>query len=113
MISHANLLHNAEAIRNSYALDESHDLVSWLPLFHDMGLIGGVLEVLYIGSQAVLMSPAAFLQRPSRWFASMSHFRAAVSIAPNFAFELCTRRIAAATVRHLDLSSWSLAVCGA
>jgi acyl transferase domain-containing protein len=88
-------------------------LVSWLPLFHDMGLIGNVLQALYVGVPCILMAPAAFLQQPLRWLQAISHYRATTSGAPNFAYDLCVSKITPEQRASLDLSSWTVAFNGA
>ncbi len=88
-------------------------VVGWLPVFHDMGLIGNVLHGLCAGSSLVLMSPLAFLKRPARWLEAISHFRATTSGGPNFAYDLCTRRVSEEQRAQLDLTSWKVAFCGA
>ena len=88
-------------------------VVGWLPIFHDMGLIGNVLQTLCAGSSLVLMSPFMFLKRPARWLEAISHFRATTSGAPNFAYDLCVRRVSEEERARLDLSSWEVAYCGA
>ena len=119
MVSHRNLLQNLEMIRQGFdiarvcAASESETGVSWLPAYHDMGLIGGILESLYVGGRTILMSPAAFLQRPLRWLKTISDYRAVISGAPNFAYELCVRKIGPEERSQLDLSSWHVAFCGA
>jgi acyl-CoA synthetase (AMP-forming)/AMP-acid ligase II/acyl carrier protein len=119
MISHANVLHNLETIRCGFAIECCEDEDSpgagifWLPAYHDMGLIGGVLEPLYAGGHSVLLSPAAFLQRPVRWLQAISDYRAVVSGGPNFAYELCVRKTRPEEWQGLDLSSWRVAFCGA
>jgi acyl-CoA synthetase (AMP-forming)/AMP-acid ligase II/acyl carrier protein len=119
MVSHGNLLHNLEMIRLGFGLHPvSTDLpvqtgVFWLPAYHDMGLIGGILESLYVGGHSVLMSPAAFLQRPLGWLETMSEYRATISGAPNFAYELCATRFSEEQRSRLDLSHWKVAFCGA
>jgi acyl-CoA synthetase (AMP-forming)/AMP-acid ligase II len=87
--------------------------VSWLPVYHDMGLIGGILQPLYGGFPCILMSPAAFLQRPYRWLQAISHYQGTTSGAPNFAYELCINKITPEQRATLDLSSWSVAFNGA
>ncbi len=87
--------------------------MSWLPLYHDMGLIGTWLGSLYHGLPLVLMSPLDFLARPERWLWAIHHYRGTVTAAPNFAFELCVRRLADTELDGLDLSSWRLAANGA
>jgi len=113
MVSHGNLLHNEEMIRQAFGQSERSVIVGWLPLHHDMGLIGNVLQPLYTGASCVLMSPVAFLQRPSRWLRAISRYRATTSGGPSFAYELCVRKIPAAERHSLDLSSWQVAFNGA
>ncbi|MCI0492199.1 MAG: AMP-binding protein [Planctomycetes bacterium] len=119
MVSHANLLNNLECIRQSFGIGEmEEDRVSstgvfWLPAYHDMGLIGGVLMPLYMGGRSILMSPTAFLQRPMRWLQTIHKYHATVSGAPNFAYEYCVRRTTPDERATLDLSHWRLAFCGA
>jgi acyl-CoA synthetase (AMP-forming)/AMP-acid ligase II len=88
-------------------------LVGWLPIFHDMGLIGNILHSLCGGSGLVLMSPVDFLKRPARWLEAISHFRATTSGGPNFAYDLCVRRVTEVERARLDLASWRVAFCGA
>lgn len=113
MVSHGNLLHNAQTFK--LALDQPDDavMVSWLPLFHDMGLIGKVIQSLYAGYRCVMLSPVAFLQKPMRWLTAISRYGATISGAPNFAYELCTRRATPEQVAALDLSRWCVAFNGA
>jgi amino acid adenylation domain-containing protein len=113
VVSHANLLHNERTIHAAFGLDESSVVVGWLPLYHDMGLIGTVLQPLYCGGRCVLMAPAAFLQRPRRWLEAISRYRGTTSGGPNFAYELCVRKIAPAEREGLDLASWTVAFNGA
>ncbi|HVT17881.1 MAG TPA: non-ribosomal peptide synthase/polyketide synthase [Thermoanaerobaculia bacterium] len=113
MLGHANLLANLAAMRRRYALTADSRAVSWLPPYHDMGLIGGLLQPLYSGFPVTLMSPFAFLQRPLRWLWAISRSRATVSAAPNFAYDLCVRRSQPEQRAGLDLSSWRVAINGA
>lgn len=113
MVSHSNLFHNSEALKTQWGLNKKDRGVSWLPMFHDMGLILGVLQPLYTGYHAVLMAPTAFLQHPLRWLQAMSEYKATVTTAPNFAYELCIRRTGFADRAQLDLSHWQLAINGA
>jgi acyl-CoA synthetase (AMP-forming)/AMP-acid ligase II/acyl carrier protein len=119
MVSHGNLLNNLECIRQAFGIGEmEEDRVSatgvfWLPAYHDMGLIGGVLTPLYMGGRSVLMSPTAFLQRPLRWLEAIHEYRATISGAPNFAYDYCARRTKPEERAKLDLSKWRLAFCGA
>ncbi len=112
MVSHGNLLANQKAIRQSFGHTERSTVVGWLPLYHDMGLIGNILQPLYVGSTAVLMSPMAFLEKPVRWLKAISEYRAATSGGPNFAYDLCVRKVTAEQKRDLDLSAWTLAFNG-
>ena len=112
-VTHGNLLANEDMIRGAFAQTAESVIVGWLPLYHDMGLIGNVLQPLYVGASCVLMSPVAFLQRPRRWLAAISRYRGTTSGGPNFAFDLCVRKIGAADREGLDLSSWRVAFNGA
>lgn len=112
VITHGNIMANQEMIRQAFRHDASTVVMSWLPLHHDMGLIGSLLQPLYIGGRCILASPLAFLQRPVRWLRAISEYRATTSGAPNFAYELCARQITPQNSEGLDLSSWTLAFCG-
>lgn len=113
MLTHRNLLHNERMIQRAFQHTEQSVVVGWLPLYHDMGLIGNILQPLYIGCQCILMSPLAFLQRPFRWLQTISRYRATTSGGPNFAYDLCARRITPEQRDSLDLSSWEVAFNGA
>lgn len=113
MVSHSNLLANQAAIKRHFGHTEASTVAGWLPLYHDMGLIGNILQPLYLGSSAVLMSPLAFLAKPARWLKAISIYQAATSGGPNFAYDLCVRKISAEQKRDLDLSAWTLAFNGA
>jgi amino acid adenylation domain-containing protein len=113
VVTHGNLLHNQELIRRAFRQSRESIIVGWLPLYHDMGLIGNVLQPLYVGARCILFSPAAFLQRPLRWLQCIHRYRATTSGAPNFAYELCWRRIPEEEREGLDLSSWQVAFNGA
>ncbi|MCM0606037.1 MAG: fatty acyl-AMP ligase [Xanthomonadaceae bacterium] len=113
MLTHANLINNLQAIHEKFESSKDSVGVIWLPPYHDMGLIGGILQPLYIGFPIFLMSPYSFLQRPMRWLQAVSQYKATISGAPNFAFDLCTKRITDEQAATLDLSSWKLAFCGA
>ncbi len=119
MVSHANLMHNLEMIRQGFHLRwpkpgvEYSNGVFWLPAYHDMGLIGGILETVYVAGHSVLMPPASFLQRPIRWLRLVSKYKATISGAPNFAYELCVTKTTDEQRAALDLSNWRLAFCGA
>src|SRR6185369_10871537 len=113
MITHQNLLHNAEMVYQAFSHNPTDKYVSWLPTFHDMGLMAGVLQPLYGGFPVVLMSPVSFLQNPFRWLQTISSYKATTSGGPNFAYDLCLRKISAEQRATLDLSSWSIAFNGA
>ncbi|HYG65651.1 MAG TPA: AMP-binding protein, partial [Thermoanaerobaculia bacterium] len=112
-ITHGNLLANERAIQRAFGQSEESVVVGWLPLYHDMGLIGNVLQPIWCGGSCVLMSPLAFLQKPSRWLAAVSRFRATTSGGPDFAYALCVRKVPPAERAGLDLSSWRVAFNGA
>jgi amino acid adenylation domain-containing protein len=113
MVTQANLVHNERMISAAFEQDEESVVVGWLPLYHDMGLIGNVLQPLHSGGRCVLMSPVSFLQKPLRWLAAISRYRATTSGGPNFAYELCARKIGPEAKEGLDLSSWRVAYNGA
>jgi acyl-CoA synthetase (AMP-forming)/AMP-acid ligase II len=113
MVSHAQLLHNEEMICRAFGQSASSVIVGWLPLYHDMGLIGTVLQPLYTGASCVLMSPLAFLQRPVRWLQAISRYRGTTSGGPNFAYELCAAKVRDVERCDLDLSCWTVAFNGA
>ncbi len=113
MVTHGNLLHNSALIGRSFHSGPESRGVFWLPLHHDMGLIGGVLQTLYCGGASLLFSPVAFLQEPIRWLEAISQTRATISGGPNFAYDLCVTKIAAEERMRLDLSHWSVAFNGA
>jgi acyl-CoA synthetase (AMP-forming)/AMP-acid ligase II len=114
VLTHANLLANVAAIDSFIPDDGSYQAgVSWLPLYHDMGLIGCLLEAIYRPGPLCLLGPELFLGRPALWLRAISRHRATVSVAPNFAFGLCTRRVRDEELEGVDLSSWRLAVNGA
>jgi len=113
MLTHANLLANIRAIGEAVQLGPDDVGVSWLPLYHDMGLIGAWLSLLYFGTPLVVMSPLAFLTRPERWLQAFDKHRGTITAAPNFAYELCVRKIADKDIKGVDLSSWRAALNGA
>jgi acyl-CoA synthetase (AMP-forming)/AMP-acid ligase II len=113
MVSHGNLLHNEQMMQQAVQHTEKTIVVGWLPLFHDMGLIGNVLQPLYLGIPCILISPVAFLQRPLRWLQAISRYKATTSGGPNFAYELCVSKITNEQRETLDLSSWDVAFNGA
>lgn len=113
MVSHGNLLHNLECLRDVFQFSPASVGVTWLPHFHDMGLIGGLLQPVYAGGEMVVMPPSSFLQRPVRWLAAVTRYRATTMVAPNFAYDLCVEKINAEQREALDLSSVNVALCGA
>ncbi|WP_186112797.1 type I polyketide synthase, partial [Burkholderia gladioli] len=113
MITHRNLVGDAELIQAAFSLDADSVGATWLPPYHDMGLIGGLLQVLYLGIHSVVMSPNAFLRNPLAWLDAIGRYRVTHSGAPNFAYDLCVERIGEAQRAGLDLSSWVAAYCGA
>jgi amino acid adenylation domain-containing protein len=113
MISHGNLLHNAQTTCQFMEHSAESKFVTWLPMYHDMGLIGGILQPLYGGFPCIIMPPTSFLQRPYRWLQTISKYQGTTSGGPNFAYELCTQKITPEQKATLDLSSWSVAFNGA
>jgi len=113
IVTHGNLLHNLAAIERSFGFSPDDCFVSWLPPYHDMGLIGGILAPLYSGFPATLMSPMDFLQRPARWLEALSRYGGTVGGGPNFAFDLCLSRTRPEQRSALDLSRWAVAFNGA
>jgi len=113
MLTHGNLVHNSAVISTALQTNEDLRAVFWLPLYHDMGLIGGVLGTLYCGATSYLMSPLHFLQHPFRWLDAVSRYGADISGGPNFAYDLCVRRVTSEQRATLDLSRWELAFTGA
>lgn len=113
MVSNANIVENQRMIAEGFGMSSEEVLVSWLPLFHDMGLIGCILQPIFSGQSCYLMSPYDFLQKPLRWLQAISEYGATVSGGPNFAYELCLRKINDDDLRSLDLSRWRVAFNGA
>lgn len=112
IITHGNLLHNSKVIYGALEHDKNSSFVSWLPLFHDMGLIGGVLQPLYGGFPCTLIPPNIWNQKPLCWLKAISHYKATTSGGPNFAYELLARTTSRADLAGLDLSHWSVAFSG-
>ncbi len=112
-LCHRHLLANSRMLAHAMGCNRDSIGVIWIPPYHDMGLIGGLLQPIYSGFPVHLMSPATFLQRPIRWLEAISKYRATISVAPNFAYELCVKRIRSEQVAKLDLSSWRVAGNGA
>lgn len=112
ILTHANLYANASAIRDAFQFTEKSRVLSWLPHYHDMGLIGGIIVPLFAGVPTFLMSPLDFAARPLAWLLAISNLKATVSGAPNFAYDLCATRIQRDERRLLDLSTWEIAFSG-
>jgi len=113
VLTHANLLANVKAMGKAARATTEDVFVSWLPLYHDMGLIGGCFATMYLGFPVVLMSPLAFLSRPSQWLRAIHRHGGTISGGPNFSYELCLRRIPEQELEGLDLASWRFAFNGA
>lgn len=112
MVSHGNLLHNGHLMMSAFGQTEESVCVNWLPLYHDMGLIGNALQGLYVGMPCILMSPVAFLQKPFRWLQAITRYKGTFSGGPNFAYDLCVKKVTAEQRQELDLSSWKDAFNG-
>ncbi len=113
MISHGNVLDNLGLIYNTCQYTTKDIGICWLPLYHDLGLVGAVIQPVYAGGPAVMMSPVDFILKPLRWLQAITRYKGTTSGGPNFAYELCLRKITAEQVTALDLSSWAIAVNGA
>ena len=113
-VSHGNLVANELLIRHGFGIDVNPDdvIVSWLPLYHDMGLIGGLLQPIFSGVPCILMSPAYFLGRPLRWLEAISQYGGTISGGPDFAYRLCSERVSDSALERLDLSRWRVAYSG-
>ena len=113
MITHQCILYNQQMLKQAFGHTDNSIGVGWLPLFHDMGLIGKVIQALYLGRPSIFMSPVAFIQKPVRWLQAISRYQATTSGAPNFAYDLLCRYVTPQQRENLDLSSWEVAFCGA
>ena len=114
MVTNENITYNLKIIKNSFKLNQQSNIVSWCPIYHDMGLIMGILESLYLGSTTIFMSPSDFIRSPLLWLKTISKYKASFSPAPNFAYDLCIdKRIDKETEKILDLSSWKTSLNGA
>ena len=113
IVTHDALMHNEAMIQAAFEQRADDIIASWLPLYHDMGLIGSVLQPLYVGSHCILLPAAVFLQRPVRWLQVISQYRVTTSGGPDFAYDLCARRIGEEDLANLDLSTWRVAFNGA
>ena len=111
-VTHANLVNNELAVEGAFGHNSETIFVGWLPLFHDMGLIGNVLQPMHLGIPSYLMPPSVFLQQPVRWLQAITRYRATTSGAPNFAYDLCVKKTKPAQKLDLDLSSWKVAYNG-
>lgn len=113
IVTHSNLIHNAHFIRAAFGLSADASGVSWLPPHHDMGLMGGIIQPMFVGMNMVLFSPQLFVQRPLTFLEAITRFRLSGGGAPNFGYELLTRRVPESAKAQLDLSTWEVAFCGA
>jgi len=113
MVSHENILQNSQTIERTFQHTKNSKGAIWLPLYHDMGLIGGVIQPIYVGFPVLLMSPISLIQNPLIWLEVISHHRATTSGGPNFAYDFVCRDVKADRLANLDLSSWDVAFCGA
>ena len=113
VVTHGNIMANEAMIKEAFEHDDRTVFGSWLPLFHDMGLIGGVLQPLYLGVPSYVMTPLHFLEKPVRWLEMISRYRVTTSGAPDFAYDLCAKVVGDGDKSHLDLSSWKVAFSGA
>lgn len=113
VVTHANLMYNCAAIEEGMAFTQASSILTALPLFHDMGLVGGVLESMYVGCIGNCMPPAEFVQYPERWLRIISQFGITISGGPNFMYELAARNVTAAQLDGCDFSRWEVAFCGA
>lgn len=112
MVSHGNLMTNTRVIQTAFEQPPGAVIVSWLPLFHDMGLIGTALDALTLGSHCVLMDPQSFIMKPVRWLRAISDYHAHTSGGPDFGYQLCTRKIKDSQLEGIDLSGWKVAFNG-
>ena len=112
MVSQDNIVTNMHAIQHSFGLSSSKNTLSWLPMQHDMGLIGQILSLLYVGSTTFFMPPASFIEKPIRWLKGISDYHIAISGGPNFAYQLCVDKIAEEELEGIDLSCWKVAFNG-
>lgn len=113
MLTHGNLISNLDVIQAGFGHHEKSFGITWLPPYHDMGLIGGILSPAYAGFPVAMLSPYSFLQRPARWLQAITKYQATSSGAPNFAYEICVKRVTDEQLAELDLSHWETAFCGA
>ena len=112
MVSNKNLINNLSHIYREFGFERPNCLINWLPIYHDMGLIGGILAPLYAGATTVLMSPSEFVQRPLKWLELITKYGGTISGGPNFAYDACVTRIPEKQLGNLDLSTWRIAFNG-
>jgi acyl-CoA synthetase (AMP-forming)/AMP-acid ligase II len=112
MVAYSNIRHNLNMIERHSLQNEHSQMVSWLPPYHDLGLLGGILYPIHVGFPSTLATPVSFLQRPFRWLQTISEVRCTMSLAPNFALDLCCRKVTAEQRATLDLSSWEVMANG-
>lgn len=113
ILNHDNLMANQAAIQHAFSASSRDVLVGWLPPYHDMGLIGNLIQTVYLGATLYFMAPMTMIEDPFRWLKAVSRFKATASGGPNFAYNLCVDRITPAQIEQLDLRAWELAFCGA
>lgn len=113
MITHGHFRNNVLSMAQALAATPEDRMVTWLPPYHDMGLVGGIFGPMFLGISTLVLTPSAFLQRPLRWLSAIAEHRATISGAPNFGYELCVRRVTETQREQLDLRSWRVAFCGA
>ena len=113
MISHTNLMHNESLIQKAFQVTSDSVIVGWLPFYHDMGLIGNILQSIYSGAHCILMSPVSFVKNPIKWLSLISEYKATISGGPNFAYDLCCEKIADRDLTGIRLDSWKVAFNGA
>ncbi|KAA1246432.1 non-ribosomal peptide synthetase/type I polyketide synthase, partial [Aquimarina sp. RZ0] len=112
VIDHSNVIHNSELFKNCFRTTPKSIGVSWLPIYHDMGLIGNIIQAFYVGFELIIMPPTAFVQKPIRWLKAFSKYRGTISCGPNFAYDLCLNQIKDEDLEEVDLSSWRVAING-
>jgi acyl-CoA synthetase (AMP-forming)/AMP-acid ligase II/acyl carrier protein len=113
MVSHGNIMHNSECIKQSFGFDENSIGVNWLPNFHDMGLIGCLIQAAYLGGSNVIIPPLSFLKNPANWFRMITKYKATTGGGPNFAFDYCMEKVTDEEISEFDLSSLRTLYCGA
>ncbi len=113
IVDHSNLIHNSRLIQDSCNHTQESKEVSWLPIYHDLGLIGNIIQAFYVGFELIIMPPIAFIQKPVRWLKAISSYKGTTSGGPNFAYDLCLNSIQQSELKDIDLSSWQVAFNGA